>query len=89
MIPENLGKPTAAVRHSDLERSGGSAYKSECPVCKGGVLLIRRDGTMRIVRTDICSLCGQTFRYLDQRINGEKVWEDVLTTIESSGENRP
>lgn len=78
-IPENLGKQTVEVRHSSLDRVGDSAYRSECPVCEEGVLNIRRDEAMRVVRTDVCCLCGQTFRYSDRTIAGELVWDDVVT----------
>lgn len=76
-VPENLSRPTVSVLHSELKRAGDSAYQSKCPVCPDGVLVVSRDGTMRIVRTDTCHACGQTFRYLDKIIAGEIVWDDM------------
>ncbi len=76
-VVKNLSRPTVSVLHSGLDRAGDSAYKSKCPVCPDGVLVVSRDGTMRIVRTDICRACGQTFRYLDKVIAGEIVWDDM------------
>lgn len=79
-VPKNLSRPTVSVLHSELTRSGDSAYKSDCPVCKEGILSVsREEGTMRLVRTDFCRLCGQTFRYLDRSIAGEPLWDDMTT----------
>lgn len=65
-LPANLYNERMRVRHADLERSGDSAYRSKCPVCKEGVLLVMRDPeTLTLVRYDFCALCGQPFEYLD------------------------
>jgi hypothetical protein len=62
----NLNNAPRQVRHADLERFGDSVYKSQCPVCKEGLLLVRRDQeTFQLLREDACSLCGQRFEYLD------------------------
>ncbi|MBA7590299.1 hypothetical protein ES708_32414 [subsurface metagenome] len=60
----NLGKPPIKVKHSELERVGDSVYSSVCPVCKDGMLLMRRDPqTYELVNIDVCVLCGQLFIY--------------------------
>jgi hypothetical protein len=63
---ENLRKPTLVLKHSSLHRFSDSAYKSHCPVCRDGVLLVRRDPkTFKLEEDDFCVSCGQTFRYSD------------------------
>ena len=68
----NLHQPVLAVRHADLERaSDESDFKSVCPACKRGVLLVRRDQqTFALVRHDTCTLCGQHVYYTDETIAG-------------------
>lgn len=63
----NLHKEAIKVRHSELERSGEvSAFRSKCPVCKKGVLLVGRDQkTLQLRAEDICVHCGQRFIYTD------------------------
>lgn len=70
----NLNKPTIKIEHSKLERyDEDSAYKSKCPACNNGILLIHRDDkSFSIQRNDMCTNCGQKFYYTDQEINGEK-----------------
>ena len=64
--PLNLTKKAITVKHADLERTGDSPYRSVCPVCEVGTLLVRRDQeTLEIVSEDICLLCGQHFIYED------------------------
>jgi hypothetical protein len=55
------------VRHAELIRTGESGYRSNCPVCKKGVLLVRRNpkNPVEIEELDNCVLCGQTFIYDD------------------------
>jgi len=55
------------VKHADLERANDeSAYRSKCPVCKKGVLMMRRDlKTARLEDYDFCCLCAQRFEYED------------------------
>jgi thiol-disulfide isomerase/thioredoxin len=66
------------VSHLDLERvSNDSLFRSWCPSCKKGMLLVQRDqGTFRLINVDRCTLCGQTVIYTDKIIGGEPV-EDV------------
>ena len=64
--PKNLDKPIIEVKHADLERFGESLYRSECPKCGKGLLLVGRDNKTFILQEyDLCILCGQKFRYLD------------------------
>ena len=55
------------VKHSELDRdSSNSIYRSECPVCKIGILLVRRDDDSFVLKAeDRCILCGQKFVYDD------------------------
>jgi hypothetical protein len=41
-MSHNASKEPIKVLHSALERWGDSAYKSKCPACKDGILLIYR-----------------------------------------------
>jgi hypothetical protein len=64
--PGNLSTPPVHVRHSELERTDSSIYRSFCPVCKGGLLLVRRDPeTIELMAEDNCIGCGQAFIYDD------------------------
>lgn len=69
-----LDAPPIEVRHSLLSRATTeSAYRSVCPSCHHGILLVRRDElTMKLQRDDRCISCGQAVRYLDAAINGEE-----------------
>lgn len=70
---QNLDKPRLDVRHSELVRFDGR-YKSECPVCKSGVLCMTRTRKdYRLTREDRCGACGQAFRYVDDSICGEEL----------------
>jgi len=60
----NVNNETIKVEHASLTRTGESPYRSICPVCKEGVLLIRRNDQGRLERDDGCLLCGQRFRYI-------------------------
>lgn len=69
---ENQHAPVRAVRHAELERVSASAFRSRCPVCKEGLLLVYRDSeTMKLSRWDVCTRCAQGFEYVDEAINGE------------------
>jgi hypothetical protein len=71
--PTNINSPVIRIAHSELERwDEDSAYKSKCPTCKDGVLLIHRDmSTLKLKRHDMCVSCGQQFYYTDERIRWE------------------
>lgn len=64
----NYHKPELVVKHANLIRCDASNnyYKSNCPVCGDGILLVQRNQTTFILmEKDICILCGQHFRYSD------------------------
>lgn len=65
----NIDKLVLRVYHKDLERADDGFFKSKCPVCKDGILLIRRSG-VHLSRYDSCILCGQNIIYQDERIHG-------------------
>jgi len=65
-MPENIKKDPITVKHSELERwSKDSIYKSKCPVCKDGVLLILRNKQLELEQFDVCIACGQGVYYED------------------------
>ncbi len=62
------------VRHTDLERHGESPYRSKCPKCERGILLVRRDQkTFQLLAEDRCISCAQLVVYLDDEIGSEPV----------------
>jgi len=68
LVGINVNKPAIKTRHDELERlHNRSPYKSKCPECKKGVLLINREMTPphRLLDFDRCVLCGQLFQYVD------------------------
>ena len=75
----NISNVPIRVVHADLERFGDGAYKSKCPACKNGILLVARDASddFKLVRLDICIHCAQQFYYTDATINGEEFTEKV------------
>lgn len=72
-----LKNKVLVIKHAELERaSDSSLFRSKCPVCKEGLLLVQRDQvTLKLVEYDNCILCGQLFRYEDieeiRRLGGE------------------
>lgn len=63
----NIGKPVIDVSHAELKRSNDSSdYKSMCPICHEGVLLMKRNlQTLQLEEDDRCVLCGQSVHYND------------------------
>lgn len=61
----NMGKPRLPVEHAALVRIDGSAYKSVCPACQIGLLVMRRNAQFQLEPTDRCTHCGQPVYYLD------------------------
>ncbi len=62
----NFHKEPISIRHSDLERSDASRYRSECPACEDGLLLVKRDErTGDLLKHDRCMSCAQLFIYSD------------------------
>lgn len=63
---KNVDKEPIHIKHSELKRVGDSIFRSECPACKEGVLLVARDNdTLVLEEIDRCLLCGQIFIYND------------------------
>lgn len=77
---KNMHAPIRRVRHADLSRANGeTGYKSLCPVCHFGFLLIsRHPESHTLLRYDRCVSCGQRFAYTDEKINGEPLTPDVV-----------
>ena len=62
----NINRKTIKVKHSELKRADrNSIYRSRCPACKEGVLLVQRDqdDNFALLNVDRCILCGQRFIY--------------------------
>ena len=63
----NINEPAYHIAHKDLERyDDRSAFRSVCPVCEKGILLVRRDAsTMQLEEDDYCTHCAQHIIYSD------------------------
>jgi uncharacterized protein (DUF983 family) len=72
----NIDAAPIEVAHAHLERmSDESPYRSRCPTCGKGALLVYRDPTtFRLIDTDRCTWCAQTIIYTDGTIAGEAVF---------------
>ena len=80
-VGQNLKNPIISVKHSDLERiAEDEVFKSFCPVCDQGVVLVARDMENGgcLSRYEHCTLCGQHFFYTDEDISGQRFGEDKL-----------
>ena len=65
-IKRNMVKPALSVAHAELLRFGDSPYKSVCPACETGVLLMQRaQVTFELAAEDHCLHCGRRFCYTD------------------------
>lgn len=77
--PENYEKPPIHIKHSELEPTGDSPFRSKCPTCQHGVLLVSRDRrTLELVPIDMCVLCGRRFIYDDfaEMLKGKALHEN-------------
>lgn len=75
------------VRHADLQRaSADSPFRSWCPVCEKGLLLVRRMSLtdIRLSKLDNCSMCGQSFWYEEDVIDGETLFSPIPLTLEET-----
>ncbi len=63
----NLCNSPVKIIHSELKRADdNSIFRSICPVCELGTLLVKRDNiTLKITAEDHCLLCGQHVVYTD------------------------
>lgn len=63
----NLNRPPIHVNHTELKRLyDESIFKSICPACTRGTLVMRRDpDTFELLAEDRCLLCAQLVIYDD------------------------
>jgi len=81
-----LHEPVQEVRHANLKRFGDSVFKSVCPACREGLLLVRRDEeTFDILAEDTCILCCQRFKYLDIK----ELRRGGFVSLEDLGKGKP
>jgi predicted RNA-binding Zn-ribbon protein involved in translation (DUF1610 family) len=73
--PDNSHKKPLRLSHTTLKRaSEDSAFRSKCPACLDGVLLVMRDSKSHaLINVDTCTSCGQRIIYKDTFINDEPV----------------
>ena len=46
IVGKNIGTPIKKIKHSELIRCDDSPYRSLCPECHEGILLVRRNPDM-------------------------------------------
>jgi predicted RNA-binding Zn-ribbon protein involved in translation (DUF1610 family) len=78
---KNIHEPPVEVVHSAMQRcSDESDFKSVCPKCPDGMLLVMRDQkSFQIINVDRCIVCGQQFIYMDSTIAGSTVQKVTAT----------
>jgi uncharacterized protein (DUF983 family) len=65
-IRANMAKAAIEIKHKNQMRIGDSMFKSRCPNCIDGTLLMSRDPeTFKLNKEDMCVLCGQRYTYTD------------------------
>ena len=66
-MTNNIDKDSIEVEHKNLIRfNDDSMFRSNCPVCEDGILLVRRDNeTFKLLAEDRCIACGQRVIYTD------------------------
>jgi hypothetical protein len=81
-IKKNLDLPPIEVRHQDLERTGDSIFRSKCPECDDGVLLMKRKSpNFTLDKNDTCIACGRRFIYTDIAENSMTIiYTDKVTS---------
>lgn len=79
MKPKNVKKGLIRVSHTVLQRcSQESVFRSKCPACPNGVLLVCRDQeSLAIINLDCCIACGQQVMYTDKYIAGQPVLDKM------------
>lgn len=67
MVMAHVDNPPLHVKHAELLRTSyDSIYKTVCPACDDGLLLVARDQkTFELLADDRCVLCGQRVIYDD------------------------
>ncbi len=76
-VMANIDAPVLHVRHADLTRTDDSMFRSNCPVCRLGILMVRRSDRFRLMALDCCIRCGQ-----------QVIYDDIAELIKFD-ENRP
>jgi hypothetical protein len=63
----NSTLPPIKVKHQSLERVDESIFRSKCPSCKDGRLLMKRASLkcLYLSKEDMCISCGRRFIYTD------------------------
>ena len=71
-VKENYAKPPLKIKHSEIERTNSdTTYRSKCPECKTGALLMKRNQeTLELLPDDVCVVCGRRFIYTDLKETG-------------------
>lgn len=64
---ENIAAEPILVKHFTLKYADDeSIYRTICPVCDTGILLMARDmKTFHLLKNDRCTFCGQAVIYTD------------------------
>lgn len=63
---KNFRLEALEVKHKELKRSGDSMFRSECPSCEIGILMMQRDSfVFKLSVNDYCTYCGRRFKYTD------------------------
>jgi DNA-directed RNA polymerase subunit RPC12/RpoP len=77
LVGINIQSPIMQIKHADIKRAeDDSQYKSVCPQCNEGVLMmLRNPETFKLRNIDNCFLCGQRFEYTD-------ILDNEYTTLE-------
>ena len=83
----DIRTPPIRVSHTALERyCEDSPYRSKCPSCEKGVLLVSRDPkTFALCNVDFCISCGPMVIYTGTSIAGEPLL-DVANSLDIPGE---
>lgn len=63
----NASLPLLPVKHQSLERVDGSIFRSKCPSCTDGKLMMKRIShkCLYLSKEDMCISCGRRFIYTD------------------------
>lgn len=75
----NIVKPAQIIKHSELMRVADSEYRSLCPECGTGLLMMRRNDDMSLSQWDNCLSCGCKFQYIDI-VTGSNIRELIYRT---------
>ena len=69
----NASLPPLEVKHQSLERVDDSIFRSKCPSCRDGRLMMKRISLkcLYLSKEDMCISCGRRFIYTD--IEGNKM----------------